>query len=247
METLAGQLSHSTHEAIAARFAMHEEGAPYRLLTAQMGPQPVEVGAVRVWRGEKVAKMVYVGMTVPVIRLDSHMIFAFTPADSAAPHFTLDSVYTQPPGTEEGHYAFHLDLIPRVDLGANLPYIDHALQPLTPFFDAAAQMEGLSPAKLSPRQYALMSPWMLAYRSNEAAYQQITGPVTRYMEHWFSLVEQGIPADCFRASAAELAERDRHNRAGIFNPDVDPVWNQVERLIGAEMGAELRELLRSNE
>ncbi len=41
------------------------------------------------------------------------------------PHFTLDSVLGQ------GSYAFHLDLIPRVELATHLTYVDWAHTPLT--------------------------------------------------------------------------------------------------------------------
>ena len=55
-------------------------------------------------------------------------------------------------------YAFHLDLIPRVDLGANLDYMNAVFNPLTGIFTEACAIEGLSPAEISPRQKALMSP-----------------------------------------------------------------------------------------
>ena len=62
--------------------------------------------------------MVNISLVVPHFHLDSHMIFAFTPENSAVPHFTLDSV------ANGDNYAFHLDLIPRVDLATSLPYLD---------------------------------------------------------------------------------------------------------------------------
>ena len=70
------------------------------------------------------------------------MIFAFTSPDSQIPHFTLDSVMMQ-----EG-FAFHLDLIPRVDLGANLDYIMDVFNPLDAVFAEANQIEGLTPAEI---------------------------------------------------------------------------------------------------
>lgn len=207
-------------------------------LTSPMMPEPV--GKVRVFSGEKISKAVYIGMTVPFIKLDSHMIFAFTPSDSAIPHFTLDSV------NNDTTYAFHLDLIPRVDLGANLAYIDACLNPLTAEFDAAREIEGLSKAHLSPRQYAIMSPWMLAYRANDEAFRKIEDSVNFYLEHWFSLVENNLSEDVAKQFSPEyLAERDRKNREIIFSPDVDKVWAQVDRLVGAEMSAKMREILKS--
>ena len=39
---------------------------------------------------------------------------------------------------------------------------------------------------------------------------------------------------------AQLEARDRANRGSIFNPDVDPVWAQVDRLLGVEVSAEIQ-------
>jgi hypothetical protein len=234
--SLPHQLSHDTLTTIRDRFGMTEIGAPYRTLSSPFGP----VGSVRVFAGAAVAKMVYIGLTVAQFGLDSHMIFAFTPPDSPVPHFTLDSVLNAP------DFAFHLDLIPRLDMGAHLAYMDTCFTPLTEAFDAAAQIEGLKPARLGPRQYAIMSPWMLAYRANETAFEAIRGPVDAYLAHWAGLVEAGLPAQAYEGwSAEQLADRDRRNRSIIFNPAVDKVWAQVDRLLGPQTSADLRDILIS--
>jgi hypothetical protein len=235
--SLAKTLSNNTLNAIIGRLGLVEKGSPYLTLHSPMSPAPV--GELRQFSGGPVQRMVYIGLSVPPIGLDSHMIFAFTAPDSPLPHFTLDSVLAGP------HFAFHLDLIPRVDLGANLAYINEVFEPLTAVFDATKQIEGLTPAHLSPRQYALMSPWMLAYRANEEAFAQIDEQVNQFLNHWFAIVEAGISADTLASlNNTDFATRDQRNRAAVFNAEVDPVWNQVERLIGAEMGERLREILR---
>ncbi len=233
--SLPQQLSLNALEKIRTRCNMTEIGAPYISLSSPISPVPV--GALRLFRGENMRKMVYIGLIVPPIGLDSHMIFAFTAPESPIPHFTLDSVLAGP------HFAFHLDLIPRADLGANLAYMNAVFDALTPVFEHAKQIEGLTPAQLTPKQYALMSPWMLAYRANESAFECIQEPVNAYLEHWFHLVENGLPADAL--PNGNLVERDRLNRAAIFNPNVDKVWAQVERLLGAEMGERMRRILCS--
>lgn len=234
----AKTLSEKALKAIIDRFNLTEHGEPHMTLMSPMSPAPV--GMVRLFSGGPIHKMVYISMTVEPIGLDSHMIFAFTAPDSPVPHFTLDSVLAGP------HFAFHLDMIPRVDLGANLPYIDEVFHPLNDIFNEAKEIEGLTPAHLSPRQYAIMSPWMLAYRASEDAFVNITGPVDRYLDHWFSIVESGISADTLSSlNHSDFADRDQRNRNAIFNPEVDPVWSQVERLVGAEVGGQMRELLRT--
>ena len=84
------------------------------------------MGEARVFRGERIAKAVYVGLVGAAIGLDSHMVFAFSPAGSAGPALHA-GLGVRPAGT----YAFHLDLIPRVDLGTHLVYLDWAHTPLT--------------------------------------------------------------------------------------------------------------------
>ncbi len=234
--TLAADLAFATLDKLRERLNLTEVNTIS--LTSPMMPEPV--GSVRVFSGEKVSKVVYIGMSVPFIKLDSHMVFAFTKTDSAIPHFTLDSV------NNDTSYAFHLDLIPRVDLGANLEYIDAIYGDLSGQFEKAGQIEGLSKAHLNPRQLAIMSPWMLVNRAEAEAFQKIGELVDFYLSHWFSLVENGISEDVTKQFSAEyLAERDRKNREIIFNPDVDKVWSQVDRLVGAEMSAKMREILKS--
>ena len=238
--SLARELSHKTLNAIIEKYGLTEMGSPYKTLASPASPAPV--GEVRLFSGGPIQKMVYIGLSVPMFGLDSHMVFAFTAPDSAVPHFTLDSVLAGP------HFAFHLDLIPRVDLGANLTYINEVLHPLTGLVESAREIEGLSRAHLSPRQLAIMSPWMLAYRANEDAFAQIDGHVDQYLAHWFSVVENGISAETLASlDSHNFATRDQRNRSAIFNPEVDPVWAQVTRLVGEETSAAMRELLRTQD
>lgn len=238
--TLPAALVDRTLSTIVDRLSLIEvagsDGGPLMTLTSQMGPDPV--GSVRVFEGAAIEKLVTVSLAVPAIGLDSHMLFAFTGAGSGVPHFTVDSVFAG------GSFAFHLDLIPRVDLGASLAYMNALYQPLTETFMAARGTEGLSPAALGPLQLALMSPWMLAYRATEAGFRAIDPFVDRYLGSWLALMEHGLTAAA-RADVdpARLAERDARNRAALFDPAIDPVWSQVSRLIGEETSARIRALL----
>ena len=142
---LCGRTLDHVVEALSLEEALDDDGGPAMTLVSPMGPDPV--GALRRFDGD--ATVIYVGITVEAIGLDSHMMFAFTGPDSAVPHFTLDSVQAGP------HNAFHLDLIPRVDPGANLAYLDHCFEPLTEAHDSAREIDGLEAAHLSPRQWQL--------------------------------------------------------------------------------------------
>ncbi|SUD49243.1 Red chlorophyll catabolite reductase (RCC reductase) [Nocardia otitidiscaviarum] len=196
-------------------------------LTSAMSPDPV--GRLRVLRGGPIDKAVVVDLVVPPIGLDSHMVFAFTGSDSAVPHFTLDAVYAG------DYHAMHLDLIPRVDLAVHLDYLDAAFGPLTDPLAEAWRIDGLSAAAIGPRQRAMMSPWMVVCRATEAAFKALDATVDRYLEHWLTLADSGVAT-----VDAELAVRDRRQRANLFSPEVDPVWGRVAQLLGAEQAERVR-------
>lgn len=243
--SLPQALAQKTRDRVIEKLGLTEipgdDGGPYMTLESHAPMAQGKVGEVRVYSGGPLQQMITCTIVVPQIGLDSHMLFAFTPGESPVPHFTLDSVGAG------GHWAFHLDLIPRVDLGANLAYMDEVFTPLTDACKAGRAIDGLSEAQLDPRQLAVMSPWMLAHRATEAAFSNIDTTVDAYLTHWFSLLEKGVSETALDAvDSARLAERDRRNREIIFDPAVDKVWNQIGGLIGAENGAALRALLKNN-
>jgi len=239
--TLAKSLSLKTLTRIQDAFNLEEvegaKGGVYLPLPSKIPGVPP--GICRVFRGDKIPLMVYVAFAFPPAGLDSHMLFAFTDQNSLVPHFTVDSVKVQ------DYFAFHLDLIPKIDLGSNINYLNEAFQPLTGIFDEASRIEGLIKADLSPRQKALMSPWMLAYRANESAFRKIEGAVERYFQHWSSLLKAGF-SDQVVASidGRSIATRDIKNRAAIFSPEIDPVWNKITPMIGESACTQIQYLLK---
>lgn len=230
----ARSLAEETLGALVDALALREVGAPRLTLR---GPGGAPVGALRRLVGER-ASVVTISLVVPAFGLDSHMIFAFTPPASALPHFTLDSVQAGP------GFAYHLDLVPRVDLAANLAYMDAVYGPLGATFESAGARAGLSSAHLSPRQRALMSPWMLAHLADATAFAGLGPVVAAYRDRWLALCAEGLPGEVGELCGGDLAARDRRLRAALFSPSVDPVWSQVERLIGGAQAAELQAFLR---
>ncbi len=215
-----------------------EGGGPYLPLLSQLPMVQGEVGNLRLFTGGPLFRVVTCSLTVEPIQLDSHMLFAFTPAGSAVPHFTLDSV------SAGEHFAFHLDLIPRLDLGANLAYMDEVFGPLTEAWETGSAIEGLSRAHLSPRQHAIMSPWMLANRATEDAFAAIEASVVAYQEHWFGLLKNGVSQEALGGvTPGELERRNLANKRIIFDPAVDPVWDRITGMIGEEAVAIQRALL----
>jgi hypothetical protein len=203
-------------------------------LHSPMSPHPV--GELVRWIGGPLDSMVYIGVQVPPIGLDSHMVFAFAERSSSYPHFTLDSV------AAGDHLAFHLDLMSRVELAVNHSYMDEVFSPLSESFEAGRAIDGLTPAHLSPRQIALMSPWMLAFRATPEAFVAIEAHVDSYVRHWLGVMSGAAPA--LVETGDELAAHDRRHRVNLFNPDIDPVWAQMDRLLGIDASQKLqRELI----
>lgn len=218
-----------------------EDGRSFTILTSQLDGQ--ECGETRIFKGKgQIAKVVYHGLWVDQIGLDSHMIFAFTQADSPVPHWTFDSVQNKPV------YAFHLDLIPKVDVGAHLAYMDAVLGPVTDLFQKERENPGLSEAQLTPRQRSIMSQWMLAYRATEEAYPNLEPTVRGYLDHWFDMLDNGIGAEAEAdIKDVDVAKRDAANRSIIFNREVDHVWNLITPLIGQDVSELMRLQLQFNE
>jgi hypothetical protein len=89
---------------------------------------------------------------------------------------------------------------------------------------------------------------MLAYRADEDAFSQIERHVDQYLAHWFTLLENKLTVPTFESlDGYEFATRDQRNRSAIFNPEVDAVWSQMDRLLGEETSAELQEILRTQD
>ena len=257
MDTLAAKLSRKTLDAIVGHFGLSEVpgqgGRPFLPLAAKaFGGAPV--GSVRLWDGgAKLSKVVYTGITVEPIGLDSHMIFAFTDRASPAPTFTLDSVYTNVPAGSDPNfpnggdmYAFHLDLVPRCDLGINAAYMRRCYVSLTEPRAAVLAAEGVFPALLSPMQRAIMSPWMLAQRTTPCAYGKAVFPVAEtYVNHWIGLVDEGLDELAPEILGETGAIRDARNRELIFSRDIDPVWRKIDDLLGSDVADCMIGLLRN--
>ena len=240
--SLPGALSDKTLDRLIAELGLSEihgePGDAYLPLTSHAPIHEGRCGHVRLFEGEDIFRVVTCTLVAPAIHLDSHMIFAFMPSPSPVPHFTLDSV------KHGDHFAFHLDLIPRVDLGANYAYSQWAYGALTEPHETASAIEGLEPAHISPMQRSIMSPWMMVNRADETAFTAIESTVDAYLDHWLTLLRSDIPESVSSSTnAAGLVERDKANKELIFSPEIDKVWDQIRGLIGDEAVQQTRDLL----
>ncbi len=259
MDTLASQISHQTLDRIVEDFKLAEvhgeDGGPFlELLAPAFGN--ARAGEMRLFHGgEKLSKVVYTGIAVEAIGLDSHMLFAFTKRDSLVPTFTLDSVYTKMPADMDPNfpdggdmYSFHLDLVPRCDLGVNEAYMRRCYESLTETQAAVLGAKGVHAAQLSPKQRAIMSPWMLAQRTTTEAYEQyVFAAAETYLAHWLALVDDGL-ADIAGGIQGEAgATRDIQNRQLIFSREIDPVWSKIDTMLGKEVSDFMISVLRNQQ
>jgi len=192
-------------------------------------------GLMRVFRAESGAKIVATTLAVPARDVVTCMVFAFSAADSALPHFTLDCS-----DRPDGH-AFHLDQLPRVELATHVPYMDEVFEPLTPVFTAGSGIAGLSATGTTRRQFAMMSPWMLVHLADEPAFRAIEPTVLAYADHWVALQRRGLSDEVAASTAdTDLAARDAGVLANLFSPSIDPVWGRVSAMLGDEAAATIR-------
>ena len=87
-ETLCIQALETIQKTLGLSEVQPEDGKPYAELTS---PAFGEVGKVRIFKGEGIGELIYVGIAVPQIHHDYPMLFAYTPSGRANPHFTLDT------------------------------------------------------------------------------------------------------------------------------------------------------------
>lgn len=211
---------------------------PFMRLTSSMSDK--SVGSARILKGSGSEKLVYIGLKVEAFQLDSHMVFSFADEYSSLPHFTLDAVHVQ------DHYAFHLDLIPRMELATHLDYMNAVYDPLTSIFKETTQYEGLEKAHLTPVQISMMSPWMLAYRCHENLLEKVQVSADYYLSHWKHLRREGVKISAQnQLGPNQLAAHDKIHRSALFSRKVDPVWDRIDGILGHEQSEQLRCLLLS--
>jgi len=183
------------------------------------------VGELRVYRGRGVVeKVVSAHFKLEAPSLESYMVTVFTRPESPVPHFVLDVVRFGPQAS------FHVDLLPKRDLGVSLSYVDRCFAPLTAIRADLEQDERFAPGTAPLRQRAFLSPWMALYTHAPELLEVARGYVDRYFAHWSSLLTSDDPE--LRRDAS-LAARDAVQRKLVFSRELDPVWGMLDRALGA--------------
>ena len=215
-------------EDVDALLPLHAVGGPL---------DGTRVGEFRVYTGTGV-RLVYSRLAVDEFGMDTHQVYAFTAADCAVPHLFLDTAIS--PNTD-GTFHFGLDLAPRVDLGANLEHTMAVYSPLDEVrADTLARTGVLPVPSLGPLQWTLRSPWMVAAIVTPADLARLQDVTDAYVTRWLELVSSGVAS-----TESDLADRNRRNRAAMFNPLTNPVWTLLDRLVGVETAVAMKDLLIS--
>jgi len=184
------------------------------------------IGELRVYRGRgRVQKVVSSRYSLRAPLLDAHSVTVFTRPESAVPHFGLDSVRVG------GEVHLYVDLLPKRDLAVSLPYLDRCYVPLSEVCNELEHDARFSPAPVSHRHRALLSPWHALYTLAPSDLHAADSYVDRYVTHWASLLRSSAPE---LDSSPELAARDIVFRKTFFSRAVDPTWATRDRTIGRE-------------
>jgi nucleoside-diphosphate-sugar epimerase len=200
------------------------------------------IGEFRIFTRADGTRCVYSRLSIDEFGMDTHQVYAFTAANSPVPHLFLDTAIS--PNTE-GTFHFGLDLVPRVDLGANLDYTLTVYGPLAETRAATLTQPGVLPVpSLGPLQWTLRSPWMVAAIVTPADLHKLTNVTDAYIDRWLDLMSAGLPAEVADSVTwQDLPQRDRRNREAMFSPRTNPVWILLDRLVGADAASQMRELL----
>lgn len=200
------------------------------------------IGEFRVFTRADGVRLVYSRLAIDDFGMDTHQVYAFTPATSAVPHLFLDTAISPNTG---GTFHFGLDLAPRVDLGASLDYVDAVYTPLTEPRAVALAQPGILPVpSIGPLQWALRSPWMIAAIAAPDDLKSLAPISEEYVGRWLGLVTDGLAEDVSAGvSWQDLGVRDRLSREAMFSARTNPVWILIDRLVGPESSAAMRALL----
>ncbi len=194
------------------------------------------VGELRVYRGRGVVeKVVSAHFKLEAPPIESYMVAVFTRPESPVPHFVLDVVRLGPKAS------FHVDLLPKRDLGVSLAYVDRCFAPLSAIRAELEQDARFEPGTAPLRQRAFLSPWMALYTHAPELLEVARSYVDRYFAHWSSLLTSGATE---LERDPSLAARDAVQRKLLFSRELDPVWGMLDRALGVKAVDQLLNALR---
>jgi hypothetical protein len=203
-------------------FTHSETGKPAGLLKVYRGKAPVEY-------------IITTSLYVEEMGLESYMLMAFVDPSSAIPHFAFDVM------TNSERGAFHVDYIPRLDLGIHPEYSKQVFEPLNDALDTLKADPDFAPGDGGRLLLSMLSPWTGLFQATPDILAGGSTLIDRYLQHWFSLIDKGVSAT---ANAEALADRDRRHRLALYNEENDMLWGLLKNLIGEKDRDLILSLLR---
>jgi hypothetical protein len=200
------------------------------------------IGEFRVYTRSDGITLIYSRLSIEAFAMDTHQVYGFTASDSPIPHLFIDTAIS--PNTE-GTFHFGLDLVPRVDLGANLAYSLDVYAPLDEIRADALARPGVMPVpSIGPLQWSIRSPWMVPAIVLPADLLALSDVTDAYVDRWLELVNGAMdPEVAAEAASQHVAIRDTRNREAMFSPQTNPVWGLLDKLVGAETAGRMKDLL----
>jgi hypothetical protein len=203
-------------------FTHSDTGKPAGLLKVYRGKAPVEY-------------IITTSLYVEEIGLESYMLMAFVDPSSALPHFAFDAM------TNNERGAFHVDYIPRLDLGTHPEYSKQVFEPLNDTLDTMKANPDFSPGDGGRLLLSMLSPWTGLFQATPDKLAGGSTLIDRYVQHWFSLIDKGVSAN---TNVEALADRDRRHRLALYNEENDMLWGLLKNLIGEKDRDLILSLLR---
>ncbi len=222
----------------------HGSGGGPRLSFINAEEPGAPAGSARLWRagaGSLADRMIQVRLAAAAV--ETQLFFLFGRPDTAMPHFHAQVVQFSAEAC-----VFNADFLPRVDAVEHPDYFRTVLHPLNiPYWKAVSNYDNVcSHAPGNPAIAAYLSPWSIGTSrpTTRAELDRVTAPITAFLDHWLELAAT-LQFD--GPSPAELRARDARHLACFFDEGLDPrAWKGVYRLIGAQAGQDLRDLLHNN-
>ena len=203
-------------------FTHSETGKPAGLLKVYRGKAPVEY-------------IITSSLYIEEMGMESYMLMAFAEPGSALPHFAFDAM------TNSERGAFHVDYIPRLDLGIYPQYSKQVFEPLNEALDTLKANPDFSPGDGGRLLLSMLSPWTGLFQATPDKLAGGSTLIDHYLQHWFSLINTGVSTT---VSSKALADRDQQHRLALYNEENDMLWGLLKNLIGEKDRDLILSLLR---
>lgn len=200
-------------------------------------------GALRLWAAEddsQIDRLIHFRLQSPPV--DTHLLFLFARPRSPMPHFHAQVVQFA-----SDSCVYNADVIPRLDPVEHPAYFREVYGPITKaYWKATTDRQNVcSMAPANPAIAIYLSPWSIAASrpTGLQELQRVMPSIFEYLDHCLSLSRQLTYA---AATPEELAARDQQHMRLLHSDELDPrAWKGVYRVIGQEVGRQVREILQT--